>query len=467
VTGVPRRVTDTALSVGIGDLPEVGIRPTRLPLPAQQQLLSGQMLPALSAAMSAGAPLDVARLQGVDLRLDQFDLSEVKRVSLEAQAGSWGSEAKALDECVEMGSAFFECLDGSHKLFKDDDLALLKNVFNPALADRRSEGDLFIPPDASYSHVQKLRELVKEEETVQERRKELFFSVDFLMGDPGRNFPRSWTPTFEITHGRRSIPAPEGQSQGVLHLRPEYKDQTLLLDCALKTSAPIFDKCTEEGLRFRIYRAGSLEVRTTQEREGREIVGAVFSIRSKAPKAGSKAIGVQEKISKVVEYVENAFDAGSDRSLLGCHYYLVLETMDGNRIVTERLGDGQLTWVEDPEDLDDRNSLAKVTRCDALDTGITVEELQAYRAKLAEGVAPSSKRYAQAILVRAVGARRVAAARPNIQEFAFWRPSGQGAKDVKAVKECAKNRSSPQDDGPSVFALPNRSLRPPLQIQGF
>ena len=38
----------------------------------------------------------------------------------------------------------------------------------------------------------------------------------------------------------------------------------------------------DNGTSFRIFRVGSLEVRTTQEYDATEIVGAVFSVRRKA-----------------------------------------------------------------------------------------------------------------------------------------------------------------------------------------
>merc|ERR1711907_652767 len=104
------------------------------------------------------------QLQGVDLRLDQFDLSEATRVSSDA-------ELKPLSECAAVGDAFFACLDGSKQLLNGEDLALLKSVFNPALTDRRIEGDLFVPPSTSASYLKKLRALVKEEETLRARRK--------------------------------------------------------------------------------------------------------------------------------------------------------------------------------------------------------------------------------------------------------------------------------------------------------
>jgi hypothetical protein len=201
------------------------------------------------------------QLQGVDLRLDQFDLSEATRVSSE-------SEWKALNECAAVGDAFFACLDGSKQFLNEEDRTLLKTVFNPALTDRRNEGDLFVPPSTSAAYLKKLRALVKDEESLRARRKEVFLSEEFAMDQPGCLFPHSWTPSIEIN---------ENESQRKLELCPEYKALASTLAPKLREAKPVFDKATEEGTNFRIYTLGSLEVRTTQEFEGDEIIGAVLS----------------------------------------------------------------------------------------------------------------------------------------------------------------------------------------------
>lgn len=209
------------------------------------------------------------QLQGVDLRLDQFDLSEATRVESEGVP-------KPLEECVAMGPAFFECLDGSKQLLGEEDKALLQSVFCPMLSDRRSEGDLFVPPNPSAAYLRKLRALVKDEESVRARRKEAFLSTDFVMSDPGASFPLSWKPSFEL--------AAEQGPQGVPKPCPEYLTQESTLKQLLKDTVPVFDKSTEEGTRFRIYKAGNLEVRTTQDFEGNEVMGAVFSMKERAAK---------------------------------------------------------------------------------------------------------------------------------------------------------------------------------------
>jgi hypothetical protein len=202
------------------------------------------------------------QLQGVDLRLDQFDLSEATRITTEGVP-------KPLEECVAMGPAFFDCLDGSKQLLGEEDQALLKSVFSPVLSDRRSEGDLFVPPNPSASYLRKLRALVKDEESVRARRKEAFLSTDFSRSTPGSLFPLSWKPTFEV--------AAESKTQGAPKPCPEYLTQESTLKQLLKDSVPTFDKSTEEGMRFRIYKAGKLEMRTTQDFDASEVIGAVFA----------------------------------------------------------------------------------------------------------------------------------------------------------------------------------------------
>lgn len=420
-SGMPRH------RMGLGPL---GIAPI-----SQMSLASGSQLAPAGAALSGvsslrslrpptrlgaagiGFPLATAqgsgvirtgdpRLQGVDLRLDQFDLSEAKRVSLEAQAGSWSGQVKSLDECVAVGSAFFACLDDSKKLFSGEDRTLLQKVFNPSLSDRRAEGDLFVPPDASQSYVQKLRSLVKEEEAVYQRRRQAFCEQDFAMGNPGTLFPHSWTSSFELsTSGCKA--AHERHPQGALTPRPEYKIQGAILLEHLKASAPIFDKATEEGVHFRIYRLGNLEVRTTQNPKGAEDIDIVFSIRNQIPQAAAKGLQPanleQQIITRAASYIERAFVAGVDASRLHCQHYLVLDTVSGNKIVTERLSDGQLSWVLDPEDLEERNSLAKLTRLEACSCGTSISEMKSFRKTLADASPLSSKHYVKAAFVCAAG----------------------------------------------------------------
>jgi len=341
--------------------------------------------PTLQAAL-ATVPAGTARpgmvaspqdkLEGVDLRLDNFDLSVAKRVSLEAQSGSWGNLVKPLDECMSLGESFWSSL-GKSSPFQESDQALLKNIFNPFLTDRRSEGDRFTPPDASYSHVAKLRALVKEEEAVRQRRLTAFCSKDFMMTEPGSLFPSSWSSKLQILKGKKQEGVPETRSTKLVERTDCQAQAAEMLEGVLTSASPEFDKITEDGMRFRVYRVGSLEVRTTQEHSAKEAVGVIFSCLgaetdvAEAPK-GQQA-QPQEKIIKATEYVEVKFLAGAPA---GHCYYLLLETERGNKIVTERLEDGRVTFEESPKNLEDRNSLAKVTRTKECGKGATVRDIQ-------------------------------------------------------------------------------------------
>merc|ERR1712048_1108518 len=94
------------------------------------------------------------------------------------------------------------------------------------------------------------------------------------------------------------------------------------------------------------------------------------------------------------------------------HCYVVIETDCANKLVTEMLQDRTVLLSENPKDLEDRNSLAKVIRfsehCSRVDAIVTVGDLKAYRSKqalLAEGSASHSDRrsYAEGAYCRACG----------------------------------------------------------------
>merc|ERR1719159_2334033 len=102
----------------------------------------------------------------------------------EEQAGGWATDVMPLEDCIAVGDAFFACLDSSNEFLTDDDHMLLRSIFHPALTDRRKEGDLFVPPSARHAYMQKLRALVKEEDSVRSKRKDAFLSMDFKMSAP-------------------------------------------------------------------------------------------------------------------------------------------------------------------------------------------------------------------------------------------------------------------------------------------
>merc|ERR1712232_931455 len=84
-------------------------------------------------------------------------------------------------------------------------------------------------------------------------------------------------------------------------------------------------------------------------------IGAVFSTSSCDQNLEVSAEQDGEFIVKATQYVEKA-PVGS----LRCRYYVVFESEFGRKYVSEMLVDGTVAWKVNPEDIEDRNSLAKV-----------------------------------------------------------------------------------------------------------
>jgi len=367
------------------------------------------------AGLRTGPPVigaqPAAGLRGVDLNLDQFDL-ELTQAS--------GKHAVAESQ-MPIGNAFWESIcDDAGGAFKSEDAKLLRHVFNPHLSDRRGEGDLFIPPETGFSYVQQLRGLVKEEEAVRGRRKQHFLDRKFMKDNAGPLFPPSWQASFRVAPGTSQRKAPRLQSLGtLLHARPDYMAHAARFDSTLKTTEPEFDKTTEDGARFRIYRFGSLEIRTTQELDGEEAIGAVFSIRTplqpSAEGAEAPSIGGHEQVLKATEFAEHAEGHALRRS------YVVLETEQGNEVVTEKLDDGTTTWEENPPALEVRNSFAKVLRSVNCDVArATLKDMKSFRDRNDRpGCGASSgrcKRYARGAYDRAQALQIHASSAPPADE---------------------------------------------------
>merc|ERR1712226_353310 len=79
-------------------------------------------------------------LAGVDLDLDVFNLSTPIHVE-----GCCVEDLQSAQAQSAIGRTFWDSLSGS--TFKDDDVKLLNDLFNPCLSDRRQEGMYFIPPE--------------------------------------------------------------------------------------------------------------------------------------------------------------------------------------------------------------------------------------------------------------------------------------------------------------------------------
>lgn len=352
--------------------------------------------------MLRGAPgVMRAAPKGVDLNLDEFNLSEATKVMNEATAAGWGVKSCLSPDAASqvIGQAFWENLDSSNSTFEEEDKVMLKALFNPKLSDRREEGDRFVPPDTGYSYVEKLRGLLKEEETLQRQRRDSFLSTEFKMDEAGALFPASWTSSIKVGVSMERHP---------LQPRPDYKAASSLLESVLQTCIPVFDKATEDGVTFRIYRCGSLEVRTLQEINGNESIGAVFSVSEEVHRVGEGWTGKvsgTDRIVKVTQYVEK-LDAGRG-------YFVVLETEEGAKLVTEKLPDMKVVLEESPASLCDRISLARVVRSADCSTALVdVESMRIYQAlesrfsaNFGHGCASQSKckRYAQSAFSRAAG----------------------------------------------------------------
>jgi len=330
--------------------------------------------------------------KGVDLSLNQFDLSTpVEADEGNLLAGSWAGQGSGKD--------FWRQIDSGDSFLDEDTACLLREVFNPNLSDRREDGDRFIPPGASFSHVEKLRNLIKAEMEVQNRRKELFFSSQFVVGDAGPLFPASWTDALETARGRQPCKAfGELLPEGAWLQEAQSKAD---VDQVLRVTAPVFERSTEDGTKFRIYKSGSLEVRTIEEYSKAEVVGAVFSVRSAVP-SDDRTIRDGEKIVKATEYVRFSSQGVEGEKY---DYFVVMESEQEHVVVTQKLENGETTWEENPVDLEDRSSVARVIRaveCRIPRTRASFLDVKRFEAK--EGASITDGRiYAQQIFIQAVG----------------------------------------------------------------
>merc|ERR1719198_131768 len=392
------------IGAAAGQVAKLGVRQRALVAkPAATTAVSaaapGVLKPAL--AVSAAIPARPGVPQGVDLNLGKFDLSSpMNSVDLYACC----AEVDSLEGQATLGSAFWEGLkSGFGDVFEDKHTQLLKSIFNPNLSDRASEGKLFTPPDSRINYVNRLQGLVKDEESHTRSRLAAFQGINFKMESPGDLFPASWTSGFEISRRKKGDKLVRdlevGSLQpGMLVPRPDYGAQATAWEHMLKTSTPIFDKTTEDGRRFRIYRSGTIEVRTVQAHDEEEKTLCAFTIR--APTARKKKelpLSEDEKLVKVTQFVErNPLDTSSlsDKFMPNRCYYVVAQTDAGNTIVTEKLKDGTVTFQENPKDLDDRNSLAKTVRSKSHQFSTTVADLKICQAKLLSKSETSCKKYA-------------------------------------------------------------------------
>jgi len=353
-----------------------------------------------------------AAARGVDLNLDRFDLSDVADAAPREEMGSWAVKGAHSEPNAVVGNAFWkELIRGSASVFSEQDLRLLSQLFNPHLSDRRGDGDAFVPPDASREYVERLSTLLGEERATQQQRKEEFLSQRFRMEEPGPLFPASWASCFDIALGQeREEPHPSV----LLHPRPDYMAEAPRFRHALRSATPVFDRRSEDGTRFRVYEMGDLQVRTLAEHDGKEVVAAFFSVRPSAPAQLLAAEGAdeEERVTLVTQYVEAASSAAVCAGMrtpgeaggsapARPHFYAVLETEAGRRIVAERHGHQAASWCEQPAGLEARNSLARVMRAlDARGAGLTLRGAKRHvqdGEAAPQGPGSESRRFAEAV----------------------------------------------------------------------
>jgi hypothetical protein len=235
-------------------------------------------------------------------------------------------------------------------------------------------------------------------------------------------FPSSWATSFQVT--KQDPPGEENKAPshrgGALSLcKPEAWHLSLsdLQSCKL-----VFDKTTEDQTRFRLYRPDGFEVRTIQECNGEEKIGAIYSVlalggRSPSP---SPSTGEVQRCSQVEEdevvtgvsvYVE-----GGSYNGRGPEYFVVFETMQGSVIVTELLKCGAMAWDANPPNVTFRCSLGKLLySVKVSEEGATLKVLKDYAEGLqaaetmsqvvavAQVAEPARRRYALRLFGHASG----------------------------------------------------------------
>ncbi|CAE7333337.1 ndor1 [Symbiodinium sp. CCMP2456] len=292
--------------------------------------------------------------QGVDLNLDKFDLTKPERFAGSLPPCSGGPDS--LEAKVTLGRAFLRSLrEQDFDDLKTEYKELLVKVFGSPQCDRTGEGDSFIPPDPNMEYAAKLRSLIHEEKSLLERRKLHFFDRSFKAGNPGTDFPRSWTSRFQIEKDGVAPKFEVSNKSGLSKVEFDDSFRKVLVSDILPTAAPEFKQITEDGTVFRIYHIGSLEVRTTEEKFGKEQVGVLFSTSAPtwnlASKDRSQSISDGEKIQNCKVYLEAA-EGEAHASKQPHHFYMVCQTASKNLIVTEKLATGATTCVVNPANLE-------------------------------------------------------------------------------------------------------------------
>lgn len=243
-----------------------------------------------------------------------------------------------------------------------EERGIFGHLFNTNLCDRREESEQFIPPCATFGYLDKLQALLAEESETKRRRKEHFLSEAFDTDEPGPLFPAAWVPPLCLAQDDQKDNVPKRERP-----RRPLGGELPKLERALQDGATAtFDKCAEDGVRFRIYQLGGTEVRTVQEHAGQEVIGAVVEVSHQSEAVHSSpvvAVRESEYVVKVTEYVEAAPCSTEAQPVLPWRYFVTLETEAGNSVVVEKFKDGREVWEEGSSRLTERRATAKVVGC--------------------------------------------------------------------------------------------------------
>merc|ERR1711988_1247686 len=120
---------------------------TRMPPAAG---LTAMRAPAASVSAVARPTVPLApptrQAQGVDLNLGKFDLSTASYAT--AQMGTCTADLDSMEAKVAIGDAFWAAVDSPNQdAFKSEHQAMFQEIFHPCMSDRRTEGNVFMPPD--------------------------------------------------------------------------------------------------------------------------------------------------------------------------------------------------------------------------------------------------------------------------------------------------------------------------------
>jgi len=358
------RIVSGGVQMGLEHYPlqEIVVAPTRISRGERQPRPPGfEVNRSFIQGLHAGLPDP----QGVDMSLSSFNLSELTQ-----------SASGEVEEHLACGKAFWTCVDSG----SSDAACFWNRVFDQALSDRRAEEELFLPPGNSSEALLKLKALLEEEKSFQKQRLDHFSSEAFDESCPGSLFPSSWVQNINLEKVSGTQHPTAKASEGLRKVDPKEASSNLNLDRVLSSRVlPTFDKTTEEGHRFRVYRWGKYIVRTVEEPTSAHRIVAVFEKKDVPSPSVGQPLLTSSLIANITEYVELG-----DTTASGSDYYqqfLVVDTACGGTVEVElqsRGGNSEaassqepsttgFSWLENSRRLPQRRSCAKVLRATSME----------------------------------------------------------------------------------------------------